>query len=195
MSDKLPYINIHTHSPKEDELTITTIGVHPYDAEKYSTEVLEANITPQIDAIGEIGLDYSIDVDRATQETLFRDQLEIAQRAQLPVVIHAVRSFDMALKIIGDYRLKAVIFHGFIGSLQQAEAAQCKGYYLSFGHRCFTSPKTLDSLRNSLIDNMFLETDNEEISIEDIYKQALEYRSESEIEFKEKIYNNYKRVF
>ena len=33
-------INIHTHSPKQGELTLSTLGIHPYDAEVATTDAI-----------------------------------------------------------------------------------------------------------------------------------------------------------
>ncbi len=193
MIDTVPYVNIHTHKNVENQTTILTVGVHPYDAETLSVESLQ--LDDSIDAIGEIGLDFACAVNREEQIKVFRAQLRIAERCSLPVVLHSVRAFEVVCKILGEYELAGVIFHGFIGSLQQAQYAVYRGYYLSFGHRTFASPKTLDALRNINIDNIFLETDDEPIAIEEIYKKVGEYRDENPEELREKIYKNYIKLF
>ncbi|MFR9503763.1 MAG: TatD family hydrolase [Rikenellaceae bacterium] len=189
-----PYINIHTHNKCENELSITTVGIHPYAAESGAKLQLQ-EVTSDIDAIGEIGLDFARNIDRKAQEELFEQQLSIAQQLSLPVVIHSVRAVDRTMEILKGYTLKAVIFHGFIGSSQQAQNAIKCGYYLSFGHRCFESPKTLIALSNSQLTNIFLETDEHEISIEEIYSMAAAQREESLTEIKDQIYKNYIKLF
>ncbi len=194
MREIAPYVNIHTHRSEPSQQEITTIGIHPYDADKGSFDMHEVE-SADVDAIGEIGLDYSIDVDRDLQESIFSMQLEIAQRRELPVVIHCVRAFEPIFKILDEYKLSSVIFHGFIGSYEQASKAISRNYYLSFGHRCFTSSKTLNVLRKIHINNLFLETDAEQISIEEIYKLASQYREENVDELRDKIYKNYINLF
>ncbi len=194
MSNITPYINIHTHKRAENEISIEIIGVHPYLAES-GTKLSKQDIEESIEAIGEIGLDFSRPIDRQAQEDLFKEQLAIAEELKLPVVVHAVRAVDRALEILKAFTLPAVIFHGFIGSQQQAASAISKGYFLSFGHRCFTSSKTLGALYNSPITNIFFETDEHDISIEKIYKQGAEYREENLDEIKSQIYKNYKKIF
>ncbi len=194
MRDNLPYVNIHTHKKGENELTIKCVGIHPYDAEK-GLQLRMEEVDPSIEAIGEIGLDYSRDIDRTAQQKLFEQQLLIAEQLALPVVIHSVRAFEDVMKSLNGRELKAVIFHGFIGSKEQASAALKRGYYLSFGHRCFNSPKSLDALRNTPISNIFLETDESDIPIEGIYKRASEIRKENLEELKIELYKNYIDIF
>lgn len=167
-------VNIHTHSPKEDELTLSTIGIHPYDAEIATTDAVLSieRSALGVDAIGEIGLDYSCKVDRESQELIFKAQLEVAQQYNKGVVLHCVKAFEPTMKILEKYRLKFVIFHGFIGSKEQALSATSRGYYLSFGERTFRSPKSIDAMRATPIDRLFLETDESHLSIDDIYRKA-----------------------
>ncbi len=194
MNNIIPYINIHTHQKRENEISIECVGVHPYEAES-GERLTESDILPSIEAIGEIGLDFSRSISRDKQEELFHEQLSLAQNAGLPVVIHSVRSFERVMEILKKFSLKAVIFHGFIGSREQAQRAVERGYFLSFGHRCFTSSKTLDVLRNSLLNKIFLETDDCDILIEEIYLRAVEFRTEGLEQIKEQLYKNYKKIF
>ncbi|MFI3333444.1 MAG: TatD family hydrolase [Rikenellaceae bacterium] len=194
MRDKIPYINIHTHQKCENELSIVTKGVHPYDAQS-GICLTKKSIGQDVDAIGEIGLDFSRSIDKLQQEKLFRQQLSLAQELNLAVVIHSVRSLDRTLQILRDYTLKAVIFHGFIGSKQQARVALQRGYFLSFGHRSFVSPKTLEVLRSAPLSNIFFETDQCDISIEEIYSKGAQYRDESLEEIKERLNTNYINIF
>ncbi|MES2554010.1 MAG: TatD family hydrolase, partial [Pseudomonadota bacterium] len=50
-------------------------------------------------AIGEIGLDFFIEgYDRERQEFFFVEQLKLAQKFELPVILHVRRSVDIILK-------------------------------------------------------------------------------------------------
>lgn len=194
MTNNSPYVNIHTHKKGTNELTITTWGVHPYLAESGKELTIE-DIDDKVEAIGEIGLDFARPIDKGRQEELFCDQLEVAQQMGLPAVIHSVRAFERTLEILKGYSLEAVIFHGFIGSWQQAQRAIDRGYYLSFGHRCFGSPKTLEALRNTPIEKLFFETDDFDVSIEEIYAQGALHREEEIEEIKRELYKNYINIF
>lgn len=165
-------VNIHTHRPRPDEATITTAGIHPYKAEEgFSAEDLEAMVQGA-DTVGEIGLDYACAVGRDKQQRLFEAQLHIAEQAHLPVVLHCVRAFEPVMRTIARYRLRAVIFHGFIGSVEQMRRAVSAGYYLSFGERTFASPKTIEALRQMPLERLFTETDESLVPIEEINRHV-----------------------
>ena len=99
------------------------------------------------------------------------------------------------MKILADYSLRAVIFHGFIGSKEQAQRAVEKGYYLSFGNRTTKSPKTIDALRNTPISSIFAETDEGPETIEQIYEMIASIRGITTEELIDAIEKNYERIF
>jgi TatD DNase family protein len=81
------------------------VGIHPHDAssgdERVLRELEELSRHPRVVAIGEIGLDYHYDLSpRAVQQRVFRDQIGIARRRDLPIVIHTRESTDDVLAIV-----------------------------------------------------------------------------------------------
>ena len=82
-------------------------------------------------AIGEIGLDYYFEnVDRAAQQQLFEQQLELASSAQLPVLLHVRKAHDQVLATLRRKHFSyGGIVHAFSGSYQQA----CTYIKLGFG--------------------------------------------------------------
>lgn len=99
------------------------------------------------------------------------------------------------MKILDDYTLKAVIFHGFIGSPQQAASAIKKGYFISFGGRTKKSTKTIEALRSTPIDYIFAETDEGPDKIEDIYEMIASIKETTTDEIIDAIEKNYTRIF
>ena len=186
------YIDIHTHNPQADHPTPTSAGIHPWHA---ASGLIDEAAMHSADLIGEIGLDYACDVDRALQEQIFRQQLSLAERLHKPVVVHCVRAFEPMMKILSEYQLRAVIFHGFIGSLQQAEQAIKRGYYLSFGQGAFRSPRTIETLRTIPLSRLFAETDESPICIEKIYEMVAAERKIEVAELQAQIENNYNEIF
>ena len=148
-----------------------------------------------IQAIGEIGLDYACTKDRATQLDVLRRQLELACRTGLPVVLHCVRAFEPLMRELTVCEPRAVIFHGFIGSPEQARQALARGYCLSFGERTFASPKSLRALRETPLGQLFFETDDAAVAIEEIYARAAEALGMPEERLKRATLENYERIF
>ena len=167
-------VNIHTHSPKNDELTLSTVGIHPYDSGSANSDSILAveRAAEGCDAIGEIGLDFACTADTNQQLFIFQAQLEVAQKAGKGIVLHCVRAFEKVMECLKNYSLKFVIFHGFIGSTEQAKQAAKRGYYLSFGERTFRSPKSIEAMRNYPTNLLFFETDESDVNIDQIYSQA-----------------------
>ncbi len=185
-------VNIHTHRPRADERTITAVGIHPRNAEGAHVSEL---VVDDVDAIGEIGLDYACTVSREEQQRVFEEQLAIAERENLPVVLHCVRAFEPVMRTLSHYRLKAVIFHGFIGSVQQMQRAVDAGYYLSFGERTFRSPKTIEALRRTPPERLFFETDANEVKIEEILPIFAEILHVNTADLIRITNENYERIF
>ena len=186
------YIDIHTHRPTALHIEPQAVGIHPWMAEK---EAFDEAIFDNAVAIGEIGLDFACDVNRDTQERVFRTQLAQAEKINLPVILHCVRAFEPIMKILAEYSLRAVIFHGFIGSVQQAKRAIDAGYYLSFGPNTFRSPKTIAALQSTPDDRLFAETDDSGEAIENVYSRIAQTRGISVEELRVTIENNYNKIF
>lgn len=176
----VPSINIHTHRAADGETTLSAAGIHPWQADEYDiadADTLRNALGSGLDtaqAIGETGLDFACNADRDAQVRLFRAHLQLAEQMRLPVVIHCVRAFEPVMKIIGEYAVPNVLFHGFVGSADLVRRAVEKGYFISFGLRSLRSPKSVAAMRTVPPELMFVETDDDDISIEDIYKMAAE---------------------
>ena len=194
-----PYVNIHTHRPTGRGIELRTAGVHPWSADREAAEAFATRFNDNgpsgIEAIGEIGLDYARPVDRQLQLDVLRIQLELARRINLPVVLHCVRAFEPLMRELAACEPRAVIFHGFIGSPEQARQALRRGYCLSFGERTFASPKSLRALREVPLGQLFLETDDDPVTIESIYERVAATLDLPLTKLKRDLYENYKRVF
>ncbi len=186
-------VDIHTHNPTSESLTLSSYGVHPRCAGEVLRPLSMADFEVK-DAVGEIGLDYACAVDRELQQQLFEEQLQIAEELGKIVVVHCVRAYNEVLATLRKYNLRRVIFHGFIGSVQLAEQLFERGYWLSFGGRTFSSPKTIEALRATPLNRLFLESDQGEVDIQYMYGKVAEILNLSEEELSAQIYENYKHI-
>ena len=121
---------------------VYTLGIHPLytnQAQEGDVAVLERQIIdslsdPRFVGVGEIGLDYFVeDLDPHRQEFFFNAQLDLAQKYQLPVILHVRRSQDAILKALRRRHISGGIAHAFNGSFQQAEQFIEFGFKLGFG--------------------------------------------------------------
>ena len=185
-------VDIHTHNPRQGVLSPTMAGIHPWDAERN----LPMPDFSACDIVGETGLDYAKEVSREAQQELFLRHLTAAERLEKPVVLHVVKSFEDVMIALKKHRLQGVVFHGFIGSREQAQRAISEGYYLSFGDRSLRSPRTREVIATINPENLFCETDdNTEFSIEKIYQEVAALRAISHEELASEIEKNYRRLF
>ena len=193
-------VDIHTHRPADGAVTLRTAGIHPWRAGEYGiagAEALRKVLGPELDsaqAVGETGLDFVCTAPREAQERLFRAHLELASGMQLPVVVHCVRAFEPVMKILGGYRLRAVIFHGFIGSAQQAMRAVQRGYWLSFGVRSMRSARTAEAMRAIPAESLFIETDDDPTPIGEVCDAAAALLGTDSETLAAQLYANYKRL-
>jgi len=144
-------------------------GLHPMTIDAHRPEHL-ADLRAQVEsqrpvAIGEIGLDRFVDLDYATQEFFYVEQLKIAQEYDLPVLLHCRRANDEILKHLRKIKVRGGIAHAFNGSPQQADEFIKLGFKLGFGG-AFTWPRA-NNLRRLAVDlplqAIVLETDSPDI--------------------------------
>jgi len=121
---------------------VYTLGIHPLyinQAQEVDIQILENRIIDSLSdsrfvGVGEIGLDYFVEgLDPHRQEYFFGAQLDLAQKYQLPVILHVRRSQDAILKALRRRKIPSGIAHAFNGSFQQAEQFIELGFKLGFG--------------------------------------------------------------
>jgi TatD DNase family protein len=145
-------------------------GLHPIylarhlDDHLHSLEQHLQQHAPQ--AVGEIGLDYYVPgLDAARQESLLVEQLKLARKYNLPVLLHVRRSQDRILKYLRQIPVPGGIAHAFNGSRQQADAFIQLGFKLGFGGAMtYSGSRRIRELAATLpLSALVLETDAPDI--------------------------------
>lgn len=155
----------------EHEIIYCTQGVHPHHAKDFEPqheEVIENNLkqNPKALAVGEIGLDYHYDNSpREIQKNVFERQLELADKLNLPVVIHTREADDDTIAILKNFtgRLpRKGVIHSFTSSQRLADFCLEEGFSIGFnGIITFKNAEEVrDVLRNTPEDRILLETDS-----------------------------------
>lgn len=84
-------------------------------------------------AIGEIGLDYHYEKEtRDIQLKIFREQIELANEYNLPVIVHDREAHEDTLNILKELKPRGVI-HCFTGSVEMAKEIVKLGMYIGLG--------------------------------------------------------------
>ena len=152
---------------------------------------------PNVLAIGECGLDKLCHTDCDLQVNVFKQQIGLANKLDKPLIVHCVRAFDELIKIIdGQPPSVPVVVHGFNKKGSIAEALIGRGIYLSFGAAILKNGSpAADALKQMPADRCFLETDNAEVPIYDIYRAAASIRQISEEAVILQVQQNFATVF
>ncbi|RKZ67395.1 MAG: TatD family deoxyribonuclease [Gammaproteobacteria bacterium] len=148
------------------------IGLHPMFLEQHQEsdiEKLEYAINDSKPyAIGEIGLDYRDSVgDEGQQVFYFEQQVLLARKKELPVILHILKAHDQALKILRNSPVCGGTVHAFNGSLQQAEQYIELGFKLGFGGMLtYERSSKLRKLAADLpLESIVLETDAPDMTV------------------------------
>ncbi len=161
---------------EQNEHCSYALGIHPMfvddikpnDITKLDTLVAETLLQKnKLVAIGEIGLDFFVTKDnKSLQETIFREQLLLAKKYDLPVILHVRSAIDDILKHLRRVKVRGGIAHAFNGSMHQAEAFIALGFKLGFGGAMTYSRATkIRALAKNLpLESIVLETDAPDMS-------------------------------
>ncbi|NBT97754.1 MAG: TatD family deoxyribonuclease [Betaproteobacteria bacterium] len=117
-------------------------------------------------AVGEIGLDlYPGHPPFDLQQWFFEQQLRLARRYDLAVIVHARRAPDQVFAGLRRFNIKRGIVHAFNGSEQQAHALIGQGMFLGFGGSLtYQGSRRIRRLAQVLpLSSMLLETDAPDI--------------------------------
>ncbi|MEA4900224.1 TatD family hydrolase [Desulfitobacterium sp.] len=144
------------------------VGVHPHDAEGVSADTWETLLQlakdKKVIGWGEIGLDYYRDLSpRSIQQKIFIEQIELANEAGLPIIIHDRDAHGDLLKIVKEHPPKhGGVFHCYSGSWEMAKVVLNLGFYLSFaGPLTFKNNRqTVEVAGKVPLDRFFVETDS-----------------------------------
>jgi TatD DNase family protein len=209
---------------EQHDFIYATVGIHPHEAqlakEADFAQLEQLARHPKVIAWGEIGLDYFYDHSpRDIQQKVFLKQLELAQAAKLPIVIHCRPSQDSdnawedCLRLLQENWAATGIggvLHCFTSKWEHSKRALDIGFMISFAGNV-TFPKAhqiRDSAKQVPMDRMFIETDspflapipyrgkrNEPAFVKEVARQIGELRGLAIEEMGEQTARNFYRFF
>ncbi len=154
---------------------LATAGIHPHEAQFASQAALEKLDglldSPDVLAVGEIGLDYYYDHSpREQQKQAFAQQMEIAAARRRPIIIHcrpshgSTNAWDDTLTMIENNWMGTNlggILHCFTGEWEHARRALDGGFLISFaGNVTFPKAENIRQVAAKVpLDRMLIETD------------------------------------
>ena len=191
------FVDIHTHHNSESEyssirnLTFQeaenifnsnkngcfSVGFHPWFVNEFNHEMLSKlenwTADSRLVAIGECGLDKNSNTDLNIQIDIFKKQISLSERAQLPIIIHCVGCFNELFELKKQLNPQQLwIIHGFRGKPELAVQILKAGCSISFGEHF-----NIESVSFTPIEKLFVETDESQLSIKEIYNQIAEIKN------------------
>ena len=163
------------------EKMYVAVGIHPEDCHfitdpeaallELSTLLQDAEKRKQnkIVALGEIGLDYHwqsydngrIPMNKELQAFFFEEQLKLAEKFDLPVIIHDREAHGDCFETVLRYPNVKGVFHSYSGSAEMAHELTRRGWYISFsGTLTFTNAARVREAASAVPrDKLLIETD------------------------------------
>ncbi|MDO5716833.1 MAG: TatD family hydrolase [Tissierellia bacterium] len=143
------------------------IGVHPHEAKTYLPEHMacyeEMLTKDKVLGVGECGLDYHYDFsDRPTQKKVFEIMIDLANRKDVPLVIHSREAVKDTQDMLFSLRKDGpTLIHCFTGAKEVAREYINQGYYLSIGGALtFKNARhVVESVDYAPMEHILLETD------------------------------------
>jgi len=185
--------DIHTHDKNRidtaiinispgDEIIIGgtySVGIHPWESENATLrqlDLLEKYCSRnEIVAIGETGLDALRGGELEKQKILFKKHIELSEKHQKPLIIHAVKTFGELIAIHKNIRpAMPWILHGFRGKPQQAIELIKRGFYISLGEKFNRETATIIPE-----ERLLFESDESSLSINEIIKRINDVRNKN----------------
>jgi TatD DNase family protein len=190
------FIDIHTHRFEKEENTFSihnislpcneipenrtvSVGWHPWHIEPFDLPQIENGLAEfaskdNVLAIGECGFDRSKKTPIEKQTEVFRIHLSIADMFEKPLIIHCVHAYSDLLEILKQEKFNGkLVLHNFIGNKFQIDQFLKFETNFSAGKQLFhPSPKFIESLKYIPIERLFLETDDSDFTIKDLYMRA-----------------------
>ncbi|MET0570160.1 MAG: TatD family hydrolase [Pedobacter agri] len=215
----MDFLDIHTHKSAQQKgvesiqsLSLTSdiflampktkpisIGLHPWYAsiEKLEIQLKYLSVLAKqtnVKLIGECGLDKLKGESLKNQILILEHQVALAERLNKPLILHCVRAFSELIELKGRLKVKVpMIIHGFNKNEELGKQLISKGFLLSFGTAILKENSGASKLLKSY-DDFFLETDDAETSIEEIYETAANLKKCSVDELKALIFANWNKL-
>ncbi|WP_231491025.1 TatD family hydrolase [Pedobacter sp. Leaf170] len=215
----MDFLDVHTHKTTQQKgvisiqsLSLTSdiflampktkpisIGLHPWYAKKELLETQLRYLTvlakqKNVKLIGECGLDKLKGESLEDQIYIFEQQIALAEQLKKPMILHCVKAFAELIEVKDRLSIKVpLIIHGFNKNEELGKQLLAKGFLISLGAAILNENSGAAKLIKQS-DNFFLETDDSETSIEEIYQAASIIKKCSVDELKALIFANWKKL-
>lgn len=213
------YLDIHTHRVTQrkevvsvQSLNLTeniflampkikpiSVGLHPWFAsmERIETDLRYLRVIAaqrNVKLIGECGLDKIRGENLENQIYILTQQILLAETLGKPLILHCVKAFSELIALKDTLKVNVpMIIHGFNKNEELGQQLINKGFYLSFGKNILQANSKLVNLVE-MTDRFFLETDDSDLSIREVYEYVANLKKCSVDELKARIFVDWEKL-
>ena len=152
---------------KHQRYVYAALGIHPWNVQTLTDEELqqtlelikEAKQNNAVIAIGEIGLDFKYMNIWDKQLEVFDTMLHLAERLDLPVIIHSRGTTAQIVDMLPSYKIRKVLLHWFSNPISALTKATENGYYITEGAPTIYSNGIREIVKKVPLTNLLTETD------------------------------------
>ena len=152
---------------RNPNLVYTALGIHPWNINVLKDNELEDTLKliqdqaqkKTIVAIGEIGLDSKYEKTWEKQLEVFDKMLQMAEKVNLPVIVHSRGTTERIVDMLPSYKLKNVLLHWFSYPLVALSKAVEHGYCITEGPPTIYSSGIREVIEQVPLTNLLTETD------------------------------------
>lgn len=194
--------NAEISSLNEDVLL--AVGIHPWKASTDLDLSVISELAKESVALGEIGLDHHfVKENWESQEKIFLEILEIAERENKPVIVHSKGAEMEVMSILSSFDLK-VLIHWYSGPREYFIEGIDRGYFFSYNYSLKYSKQIARYCRDTPIEQILTESDGpvdfrgrrgSPEMIPEITRMISEIIGEDQEETKVRIFNNFSTFF
>ncbi|MEM3696225.1 MAG: TatD family hydrolase [Candidatus Bathyarchaeia archaeon] len=143
------------------------LGIHPWNVKNLKEDELQKTVdficeqrnNKMMIAIGEIGLDYKYSNIWDKQLKVFNEMLRLAERLDLPVIIHSRGTTPQIVDMLPSFKIKKVLLHWFSYPISLLTKIVENGYYITEGPPAAYSNGIREIVRKIPLTNLLTETD------------------------------------
>ncbi len=142
------------------------VGIHPHDAKDVPAGWLAGlaalSCHPKVRALGEMGLDYYRNLSpREVQQEVFRAQMDLAGKLDMPVIVHNREAHRDCLEVVRAYPNVTGVYHCYSGGLEDAKTLVDYGWMISFAGTVTykNARRALEVIKWLPMDRIMIETD------------------------------------
>lgn len=148
-------------------MVYATLGIHPRNVNALAEDELQQTLelisrqrqNNALVAVGEIGLDHKYTRIWDKQLMVFNEMLRLAEKLDLPVIIHSRGTTAKIVEMLPSYNLRKVLLHWFSNPISALSKVVENGYYITEGPPTAYSNSIRAVVRRIPLTNLLTETD------------------------------------